>query len=203
MIQKRLVFQLIETIYELKYSYAKEVVAHVLFASKRKKVIHNQLDQCSTYGYFLSEPISYNETIALINNMIQQGLLVENRINQHHFITVSLLGARLFIKEDDLSTYQLLERDITESSTQHALYQLRKRVADESHVNPFVLFNNELLETIDLLQPKTKKEFLAIKGLEESDWEQFGQPICHLFSTEGQEVLINQDNDFKQKKKSP
>ncbi|WP_353939036.1 RQC domain-containing protein [uncultured Vagococcus sp.] len=55
MSQKRIVHQVIETVYELNHSHSKEVIAQVLFGSKRKKIKQNKLNYCLTYGDFLSE----------------------------------------------------------------------------------------------------------------------------------------------------
>ncbi|SFE49449.1 ATP-dependent DNA helicase, RecQ-like [Lentibacillus persicus] len=55
------------------------------------------------------------------------------------------------------------------------LRQLRKRMADEQDVPPYVLFSDATLKELSRYLPETKEDMLSIKGIGEKKYEQYGE----------------------------
>ncbi|ALX49825.1 DNA helicase RecQ [Lentibacillus amyloliquefaciens] len=56
-----------------------------------------------------------------------------------------------------------------------SLRELRKRMADEQAVPPYVLFSDATLKELSRYLPETKEDMLAIKGIGEKKYEQYGE----------------------------
>lgn len=179
--KQTILYQLLETVIELNQSQSKETIIHVLFGSKRKKIKQLGLNECTNYGAFLTESITYNETLILVETLIKKDILVENQISSYRFLVLTRKGMTLFIKCDFTEIDDLFEFSIEESRTKRELITLRKKLAYQLDVSPFIIFNNLVLERIEEKQPTNKEEFLSINGLAEAKWLQFGEPVCQIY----------------------
>src|SRR5699024_1523551 len=54
------------------------------------------------------------------------------------------------------------------------LRQLRKQLADEKNLPPYVLFSDATLKELSRYLPDTKEDMLTIKGVGEKKYEQYG-----------------------------
>lgn len=89
-------------------------------------------------------------------------------------------GIKLMIKHHDIEIQGLFEELPKETVTKRELKILRKKVANECNVSPFIIFNNLVLENIEQKNPTTRDEFLTINGLAEAKWGQFGEQEGNL-----------------------
>jgi ATP-dependent DNA helicase RecQ len=55
------------------------------------------------------------------------------------------------------------------------LRQLRKRLADEQNVPPYVIFNDSTLREMATRKPLNKRDMLLISGIGEKKWELYGE----------------------------
>ncbi len=55
------------------------------------------------------------------------------------------------------------------------LRSLRKRLADEADIPPYVVFSNATLRDMCEKMPSTPEELLEVKGVGEKKLEQFGE----------------------------
>ena len=177
--------KIFETIIYSKSSFPKEIIALVLFGSKSKKVLGNYLNGLSTYGSLLTEPISYQEVLSLIDYLVQEGFIFKNRLNQYNFLSLSYKGAVFMIDSCQvLPEFDINQTLVEESFLSIKLKNLRKKLATEKEVSPFLIFDNSVLDEIEASAPQSKEEFLKIKGLGERKWAQFGEELVEFFSKE-------------------
>jgi ATP-dependent DNA helicase RecQ len=151
----------------------KEMIVRTLFGSKSKKIIESRLNKQLEYGAFLSEIVSQEETILLIDELVSLGFLYENRLNHSMFLTLSHEGIH-FMMDNQTLLLDLKKLQSVESDLSIRLRNLRKKLALRYEVSPFLVFDNKTLQQLELQQPHTKEEFLAINGLGEKKWKQFG-----------------------------
>lgn len=150
---------------------------------KEKKIKELGFDNCKCYGVFLLESITYPETLKLIDFLIKQGYLYENKVSNYRFLVVTREGINLMTKHHDIEIQGLFEELPKETVTKRELKVLRKKVANECNVSPFIIFNNLVLENIEQKKPTTRDEFLTINGLAEAKWGQFGEQVCQIYRT--------------------
>ncbi|WP_288395900.1 HRDC domain-containing protein [uncultured Vagococcus sp.] len=81
----------------------------------------------------------------------------------------------------EIDSYKLFHTNSTETKSRQALQILRKKLAYEVDLSPFIIFNNYVLEEIERQKPKTKEDFLSIKGFGNASWQLFGEDVCRLF----------------------
>lgn len=151
------------------------MTAKVLRGSKDRRIKSFKLDRLSTYGILPN--YTERELTEWINFLIAEQLLAmeEGRYPtlklNHHSVEV-LKGKRsvtLFttpIPKDDIADY---DEDLFEE-----LRSLRKDIADEQNVPPYVLFTDATLRDLCRYFPETKSDMLAIKGIGERRFDQYG-----------------------------
>ena len=59
----------------------------------------------------------------------------------------------------------------------HRLRQLRRELAEESNIPPFVVFGDKTLHDICQLLPRNDQEFLLVHGVGKSKLEKYGDPF--------------------------
>ncbi|MCS6812040.1 MAG: DNA helicase RecQ [Cyanobacteria bacterium] len=166
-------------------------VAHiidVLRGSRSEKVLRHKHEQLSTYG--IGKDRQVDEWRLLARTLIQQGLVDETsdgysilKLNAHSW-EVMRKQRQVWIA---ISKPQALEQPTSKSSTapeltdpataglfQH-LRQLRKQLADEQSVPPYVVFSDASLRAMAVERPTTLAAFDCLPGVGRRKLEQYGR----------------------------
>jgi ATP-dependent DNA helicase RecQ len=61
-----------------------------------------------------------------------------------------------------------------------ALRHFRRELCRELEVPPFILFNDKTLRALATALPRTREDFLAVKGTGPSSWERFGPKVLEI-----------------------
>ncbi|MCM3741679.1 DNA helicase RecQ [Oceanobacillus luteolus] len=161
--------------------YGVTLTAKVLKGSRDKKIIQFGLQKLSTYG--LLSRYTEKEITEMIHFLIAENLLaIEEgrfpiiRLNQH---SVPVLKGE---RKVEMFTAPI---PTTEDADYHEdlfseLRALRKEIADEKQVPPYVLFSDATLKELSRYFPQTKEEMLDIKGIGEVKYEQYGEDFLAL-----------------------
>lgn len=177
----------LEGIIEVRSFHSPENLARFLHGSKSKKIIKNQLNLSASYGRLLSEEITYEQTLALIQQLIEVGLIYENHFSNLTALAVSktgldfLYGLKPYIKIEEVAEPQVQK----DSNLSRELRNYRTTKAKELDKPPYMIFDNKVLGQLDRKKPKTKEEFMHINGIGPSKWEAFGQDILDIVIREG------------------
>ncbi len=179
---------------ELNGSFGKTMVVDVLRGSKSQRVFENRLDELSSYGT-VKEPAAFVKEV--IELLASDGILT---VSEGTYPVVGLgpkspmadaPGFSFAVKRmrkhegfpgaSDVSAGSL--RTFGSTGTDTAPYSeelfvrlraLRKRLADEAHVPPYVVFSDKTLRGMCELLPSTKEEFLQVSGVGEKKLERYG-----------------------------
>ncbi|MFC0015434.1 MULTISPECIES: DNA helicase RecQ [Allobacillus] len=157
------------------------MTAKVLKGSRDKKIKDFRLDGLSTYG--ILSAYTEKELTERIHFLVAEQLLtmVEGqfptlRLNQNSVEV--LMGRRpveMFVAPIPTSE----EADYEEELFQ-ALRALRKQMADERNVPPYVLFSDATLKELSRYFPETPENMLEIKGVGERKFEQYGEAFLEV-----------------------
>ncbi|KMY53008.1 ATP-dependent DNA helicase [Bacillus sp. FJAT-27231] len=161
--------------------YGKSITAQVLTGSKNKKIIEFGFHTLSTYGIMKEK--SVKEVTNFIEFLISQELLgVEHGTYPTIFVTSKgkdvLLGERRVERKEAVQTKQITADD----PLFEELRALRKALADEAGVPPFVIFSDRTLKDMCLKLPQTEAEFLTVSGVGSTKLENYGQLFMEAIS---------------------
>ncbi|ALS75997.1 ATP-dependent DNA helicase RecQ [Planococcus rifietoensis] len=154
--------------------FGKTMTAQVLTGSRNKKVLDFRFDQLSTYGVL--KHMNSKEVSNLIEFMISQELLA---VEQGSFPTIFvpdggrdvLLGKRRVMRKGAVVT----KRIATNDPLFEELRTVRKKLADEAGVPPFVIFSDKSLQDMVARKPKDDEAFLEVSGVGANKLEKYGE----------------------------
>lgn len=159
--------------------FGKAAVAKVLTGSKSKSVTQFQFDKLSTYGLLQSE--STKDVTEFIDYLITEELIgVEN--GQFPTIYVTSKGKEVLTGRQNVSRKEAIQAKMISKSDPlfEELRLLRKSIAEQEKVPPFVIFSDSSLQDMCLKLPKTNSELLTVKGVGEHKLEKYGLEFIQL-----------------------
>ncbi|NJL65945.1 MAG: DNA helicase RecQ [Oscillatoriales cyanobacterium RU_3_3] len=164
-------------------------IIDVLRGSKNQKVLQYQHDQLSTYG--IGKDRSADEWKTLARSLLHQGLLEERTDG---FPTLKLNDRSWEIMKRQRTFEMAVEpkRDVpgktrslaVEVSTLFALLRtLRKQIADEQQVPPYVVFPDKSLMDMAEKRPQNLSEFEDVHGVGRNKRDKYGQVFLEAIRT--------------------
>ncbi|WP_331836095.1 DNA helicase RecQ [Erysipelothrix piscisicarius] len=160
--------------------YGSSLVIDVLRGSKIKRIMDLELDKLSTYGIMRAHSKAQLEMI--IQGLIDVGY-VQRLTDQYNILKITAKG-KLFLMERNVLSIRLPKdnQHIEARSTIHevdtellqALKSIRKKLADQRGVPPFVIFSDVSLIDMCSLMPRNPEQFLSVKGVGKKKLELYG-----------------------------
>ncbi|MDQ0155520.1 DNA helicase RecQ [Robertmurraya andreesenii] len=153
--------------------FGKTAVAKVLTGSKDRKIIEFGFDQLPTYAILKEK--SAKEVSEFIEFLISQDLIgVEQGAYPTIFVAPSgkevLLGKKLVFRKEIIEVKEVSNRD----PLFEELRAVRKTIAEQEQVPPFVIFSDATLKDMCIKLPMTSEEFLNVNGVGELKLEKYG-----------------------------
>lgn len=154
--------------------FGKTMVAQVLIGSKNQKVLEFGFARLSTYGILKGQ--SAKDVSNFIEFLIAEGLLA---VKHGTFPTIYvseegksvLLGSRTVSRKEAVTVRVLSDND---PLFEH-LRLLRKEIADEEKVPPFVVFSDKTLRELCDKKPLELEGLRKISGIGEVKFEKYGK----------------------------
>lgn len=171
--------------------FGKTMIAQVLAGSRNQKIKSFGFDQLSTYGILKSQTIK--ELSNFIEFIISENYLrVEN--GQFPTIYVTALGKDVLLGKEKVYRKQSVQtKQITEDSPLfEKLRSLRREIAQDAGVPPFVVFSDRSLQDMVALRPMTEEAFLEVNGVGRTKLERYGAAfIAEIQSFEKENATTN------------
>ncbi|AKL84759.1 YocI [Bacillus atrophaeus UCMB-5137] len=162
--------------------FGKTMIAQVLAGSKNKKVLDNGFSRLSTYGILKHQSVS--EISDFIEFLISDDFI---QMSDGTFPTlfVTNKGRNVLLgKEDVVRKEALKAAAITENDDLfERLRMLRKQIAAEQGVPPFVVFSDQTLKEMSGKQPANEEDLLSIKGVGEQKRVKYGKLFLEEIQT--------------------
>lgn len=153
------------------------LTAKVLKGSKDKKIKQFGFESLSTYGLMAKET---EKTItSFIHYLVAEGYL---STGDQRYPTLQLTkeaeailrgNQKIWMKQTNVQQQQ--QSADYDTGLFEALRILRKKIADQQGVPPYILFSDVALKEMCIYFPKTKQDMLRIKGVGEKKYEQYGE----------------------------
>lgn len=182
--------------------FGKTMVASVLTGSSNKKLLDFNFQTLSTYG------LLKNRTLKNVGDLIDF-LTSEQYIGvtdgKFPLLTVSNKGREVLINKIQVMKKEevIVEASTTNSELFEQLRTLRKEIATELGVPPFVVFSDSTLRDLCKLLPETDEEFLEAKGVGLQKQQRFGKKFIEVIQAYKAENQIEQSVKPSMKEKIP
>jgi len=157
-------------------------IIDVLRGGKNQKIIVNKHDQLSTYG--IGKDKTVDEWRMLGRSLLHQGL-IEQTADGYSVLKLNALSWEVMRKQRTVSIAVPIVQKITwEDGNSKAadvevlmqkLRSLRKELADEQAVPPYVIFHDSTLKLMAQSQPRTLDEFGNLSGVGSHKLSQYGE----------------------------
>ncbi len=174
--------KVLSCIYRLNQMSASQYVIDVLRGKSIRRIIESGHDQLSTYGLGKDKTDAYWHN--LINQLIHQGLL---RIDITQNAVLKLTeAARPVLKGEvpvNLAVPRLVVSKVKNKGLEEKNYDrklfaklkhLRKAIAEEDQVPPYVVFNDATLADMASKLPTTYADMLDVSGVGQTKLERYG-----------------------------
>lgn len=166
--------------------YGKAAVAKVLAGSRDARIREKQLDKLSAFGSLRSEG---EENIrAMIDELIIDEVL-EITDGQYPLLRPGP-RAREVLRGDEPVRMSLHVREpaqkrvkmkpVADKGLLSRLVALRRRIAEEQHVPPFIIFTNATLSDMAVKRPRTRAQMLHVAGVGENKMERYGDAFLRV-----------------------
>ncbi|GAE94517.1 ATP-dependent DNA helicase [Gracilibacillus boraciitolerans JCM 21714] len=164
--------------------FGASLVAKVLKGSNDKKVKQFRFDRLSTYG--LLKHFTEKELVSFIQFLVAENYLVAEggrfpvlKLSPRAVDVLKGGEDKVFVQTAKVEKQAVVEYD---EEVFEQLRTLRKSLADEQAVPPYVIFSDKSLREMSVVKPKTRYEMLQIHGVGEKKFEQYGEEFLACFA---------------------
>jgi ATP-dependent DNA helicase RecQ len=120
--------------------------------------------------------IAYDEHHALkLNPVSQQVLKGEKKVNLVRFEAYDIKKAR----QEEAAPREKTKREVIKDALFEKLRLLRKKIADEQNVAPYVIFSDATLSDMAQKRPINRFQMLAVSGVGEQKFRQYGEEFIN------------------------
>ncbi|HEY9799046.1 MAG TPA: DNA helicase RecQ [Leptolyngbyaceae cyanobacterium] len=169
-------------------------IIDVLRGAKKDKILQYEHDKLSTYG--IGKDRSVDEWRMLGRSLLHQGLL-EQTSDGYSVLKLNALSWEVMRRQrqvflsvpvvQKLSVIQESPKFEEAEALLHRLRSLRKQLADEQSVPPYVIFHDSTLKLMVQVQPQTLLEFSKLSGVGSHKLAQYGEKFIAEIRTYRQE----------------
>lgn len=189
--------KILSCIARVKESYGADYVAQVLVGSKEARIIDNRHDELSTYGLLKDER---KESVrGWIEQLCSQGFI--ERVGEYSTLCITAAGRQLLKGQADVrllnpskakskagrtTKSQAASWDGVDRELFERLRVLRRQVAAEHKVAPFIVFSDATLRDLARRRPTDLASFRQTHGIGEKKTADFGTLFTQVIREHGQ-----------------
>ncbi|WP_105167496.1 DNA helicase RecQ [Pseudoalteromonas sp. T1lg23B] len=180
--------QALSCVYRAEQRFGLGYIVDVLRGANTSRIRDNQHHALSTYG--IGKQHSNEFWLSVLRQLIHHGLLAQD-ITQGASLRLTE-AARAVLKgeytlqlaEPRLQAKHVYQDKLAQFNYDKKLFaklrSLRKELADEDDVPPYVVFNDKTLAEMAQLMPTTDSEFLKVSGVGFTKLSKYGAPFMQL-----------------------
>ncbi|GIP31041.1 DNA helicase RecQ [Paenibacillus sp. J2TS4] len=181
-------------IWRMKERFGVTLVAQVLKGSRNKRVTQFGLDRLPTYG--IMNQMTEKAISDLIHKLIAERYLA---MSEGQYPVVRLLPKAAEVlkgKEKVMHKVRPAPRAVQEAGPLfERLRGLRKQLADQEGVPPYIIFSDSTLHDMARRLPRNEEEMLQVKGVGDAKFLKYGKPFLHAIGelVEGRDTSAAED----------
>ncbi|MED1202852.1 DNA helicase RecQ [Heyndrickxia acidicola] len=154
--------------------FGKTFITKVLSGSNDQKIKSMGFNSLSTYGIMRDKTQKYiNE---FIDFLTADGYLVPSD-GQFPVLSLTNKAFKVLLSEESVMRKEMVRAAqlVEDHELFESLRALRKELAENEKIPPYIIFSDQTLREICSLLPSSYSEFLKVKGVGEKKLEQYGQ----------------------------
>lgn len=181
-------------VYRVRQSFGIKHVVDVLRGADNERIRKFGHEHVSTYG--IGMEFSHAEWMSIVRQLIHRGYLVQD-IAAFSVLKLTPQALRVLKDEESVELARPRLRDKTARKPAVAaeldsddlqlfedLRELRKRLAAEQGVPPYVVFGDAALVEMSRVRPRTEEEFLGINGVGQVKLERHGEAFLEVIAAD-------------------
>ena len=184
---------LLSTILRTDQKFGLHYVIDILKGSKEQRVLQNGHDSLTVYG--IGNEYSKAQWLTIGDKLLELGAV---EIGEFKVYRLTPFGAEvikgehmIFLKKERLSVQKATLKkkagysDDYDAGMFDKLRDLRKEIAAEKNIPPYIVFSDKTLKDLSVKQPMNKNEMLAVHGIGEVKFERYGEAFLKLMMDNG------------------
>ncbi|WP_205504416.1 DNA helicase RecQ [Rufibacter psychrotolerans] len=178
--------KILSAVARTKETVASAQVVDILRGSRNQLTLSRGYDQLKTFG--AGRDVPSQDWQRYIHQLINQGIL-EVAYDEHGALKLTNASQEVLFKhkkvelvkfqpvspKEEKEKKQKKARSGLETALFEHLRQLRKQLAQERNIPPYVVFTDTTLQEIAEQRPTNKPAFLAISGVAQAKYQQYGE----------------------------
>lgn len=164
--------------------WGKQMTAAVLAGSRNQKVLEFGFNKLPTYG--ILKPMNAKEISNFIEFLIaERAVAVSN--GQYPTIFLTELGKEILMSSRTVMRKAARPiKTVVEANDPlfETLRAVRKDIAEQEGVPPFVVFSDKTLRDMCMRRPKNSEQFLEVSGVGEAKLEKYGRTFIQAIMAE-------------------
>ncbi|MFC6999770.1 DNA helicase RecQ [Rufibacter roseus] len=179
--------KILSAVARTKETVASAQVVDILRGSRNQMTLNKGYDKLKTFG--AGRDVPAQEWQRYIHQLINKGLL-DIAYDEHGALKLNANSKEVLFdgKQVELVKFQPIDpkeekekrtKGKSRSAVENALFehlrQLRKELAAERNIPPYVVFTDNTLQEIVEMRPTNKPAFLSISGVAQAKYEQYGE----------------------------
>nr|WP_244968511.1 ATP-dependent DNA helicase RecQ [Rosenbergiella australiborealis] len=180
----------LSTIYRVGQRFGMGYIVEVLRGAANQRIKEFGHDKLPVYA--IGRDQSHEHWVNVLRQLIHLGLVTQN-ISQHSALQLTEsarpvlrgeLPLQLAVPRIIVTKTRPMTSRISGGNYDKKLFaklrKLRKAIADEENIPPYVVFNDATLIELSEIQPHSPSEMLGINGIGQRKLERFGRPFMQL-----------------------
>jgi ATP-dependent DNA helicase RecQ len=165
-----IVQKILSCIYRVNQRFGAGYVIEILTGSTEQRIIANQHDKLSTYG--IAKDFSKNQLRTFIQELIHLEYLSQTE-DEYPVLQLTAKSKSFLKKKETIMLYLPAVKKEKKKTVDYgenpevfeSLRKLRKQLADDQKVPPYVIFSDATLKEMASRLPRTTDDFADIKGV--------------------------------------
>jgi len=174
---------MLSAIFRTEQKFGLYYVIDVLRGSREQRLLQNRHDDLSVYG--IGEKYSKSQWMTIGDKLLELGAVEIGEFKVYRltqFGVEVLKGShKIELKKERLSIQKATpKRKVTYFDDYNVgiydkLRELRKEIASEKGIPPYIVFSDKTLKDLSVKQPRSKEEMLEVHGIGEVKFERYGE----------------------------
>lgn len=204
---KEYVLLALQTIAQMKVKFKAEVIAEVLVGIENSEIKAYKLDRLENYG------AGKDKDVKFWTSVLRQSLLaklLDKEIENYGLIKLQKKGEEFIKNPYDFTLVRHVDYAESEEEAQNMasgsssgdpllvsmLKDLRKEIAKEKDIPPYVIFQDSSLDEISIHYPLTNEELINISGVGSGKVDRYGDAFIELIKQYVEENNIERPDDL-------
>jgi ATP-dependent DNA helicase RecQ len=175
-------------------------IIDVLIGAKNKKILERDHHELSVYG--IVDDFSKEDLRRIVSQLVYKNLVVKSG-DEYPILELSPRGQDFLKQRQEIRlpkpkaiAKSLQQSDAVDTEYDRDLFEklrlLRKELADEQGIPPFVVFGDLALRQMALYLPQSEENFSRISGVGQEKLKRYGKIFMEVIQTYAQENNVNE-----------